>query len=467
MEGRLYEAALTGNASTLNALIQADPLLLDRSSVAATFDQSPLHIAAMRGHLEFAILLLSKNPELANEVDWLGRSPLHLAAAKGHSDVVRALLSARPKACLVRDQDGRLPLHLAAMKGRVEVIRELICALPESTHATVGRGETVLHLCVKYGRLEALKVLMEFCRRKEFVTLINAKDGDGNTILHLAAALKQEEAIKYLLSITELKKLANALNGNGFTALDVAENSPVRDIKSLEICNFLLGVGVRRNRDFLEINSTTDEHIAKVPPEKSTLQQRISGMIRKQWRVLFPDDPAWIKETRGSLMTSATVIASMAFQVALNPPGGAWDEPNPTDAKTNTSFEAGTAIGAAKDRSAFDKFILFDELAFFTSLGMTMLLASGFPTNNRVCTCILAIAMCLTLAFSGLTYYYAINLILPYNLWFPSILVMVAVLGVLFVEFCIITLYLVIHLVEWLWNKCPKAIKFCCPEANR
>ncbi|KAJ1387227.1 PGG domain [Sesbania bispinosa] len=34
----------------------------------------------------------------------------------------------------------------------------------------------------------------------------------------------------------------------------------------------------------------------------------------------------WIKETRGTLMVVATVIATMTFQSALNPPGGVWQE---------------------------------------------------------------------------------------------------------------------------------------------
>jgi hypothetical protein len=32
----------------------------------------------------------------------------------------------------------------------------------------------------------------------------------------------------------------------------------------------------------------------------------------------------WMEETRGTLMIVATVIATMAFQAGISPPGGVW-----------------------------------------------------------------------------------------------------------------------------------------------
>jgi hypothetical protein len=79
----IYEASMNGCVSTLNTLIQRDALILNKVSLTS-FNETPLHIAALLGHLEFSRVLLNKKPKLTEEVDSLGRTPLHLASAEGH-----------------------------------------------------------------------------------------------------------------------------------------------------------------------------------------------------------------------------------------------------------------------------------------------------------------------------------------------------------------------------------------------
>jgi hypothetical protein len=43
----------------------------------------------------------------------------------------------------------------------------------------------------------------------------------------------------------------------------------------------------------------------------------------------------WMEQMRGSLMVVATVIASLTFQIAINPPGGVW--------QSNTNTQGGCA----------------------------------------------------------------------------------------------------------------------------
>jgi ankyrin repeat protein len=184
----LYEAAVRGCVATLNTLIKKDPLILNKVSLTS-FSETPLHISALLGHLDFTRILLSRNPKMATELDPLKCSPLHLAPAEGHTEIVKALLLANNDVCLVPDQEGRIPLHLAAMRGRVEVIQELMRARPESI-SELFDGDTVLHLCVIYNHLEALKLLLKMVNDDE---IVNLRNRDGNTILHLAAILKQVE----------------------------------------------------------------------------------------------------------------------------------------------------------------------------------------------------------------------------------------------------------------------------------
>ena len=78
MERRLHEASVSGNVEALEALIREDELILDKASVTC-FDVTPLHVAALRGHVSFARAILSRKPKLATELDSLWRTPLHLA----------------------------------------------------------------------------------------------------------------------------------------------------------------------------------------------------------------------------------------------------------------------------------------------------------------------------------------------------------------------------------------------------
>ncbi|KAH7856420.1 hypothetical protein Vadar_001194 [Vaccinium darrowii] len=225
MARRLYEACLSGSVPVLDSLIEEDQFILDRvSSLTGFCNDTPLHLAALRGHLDFTKALLTRKPKLATELDSLRCSPLHLASAEGHVEVVQALLRVNTEVCVARDQNGRIPLHLAAMKGRVEIIRELLGAKPNSIHEKLSTWETVLHLCVKYNKLEALKTLVRYVQSNDMESLLNSRDDDGNTILHLAAALKQMDTIEYLLGTKSVKDHANVRNHNGSTALDLVGN---------------------------------------------------------------------------------------------------------------------------------------------------------------------------------------------------------------------------------------------------
>ncbi|KAK4270517.1 hypothetical protein QN277_023546 [Acacia crassicarpa] len=100
----LYEAPYEGCVSTLNSLLQQDPGILQKISSQTMFIETPLHLSASHGHLEFTKTLLSQKPELALEKNSLRSTPLHLASVEGHIDIVKQLLVARAEACLVRDQ---------------------------------------------------------------------------------------------------------------------------------------------------------------------------------------------------------------------------------------------------------------------------------------------------------------------------------------------------------------------------
>ena len=89
-ERRLYEASANGSVNSLKQLMAEDPLALARASVTC-FDETPLHIAAMLGHLDSAKALVTHKPDMAMAIDLQGRSPLHLASANVYIEIVNML----------------------------------------------------------------------------------------------------------------------------------------------------------------------------------------------------------------------------------------------------------------------------------------------------------------------------------------------------------------------------------------
>ncbi|XP_060671030.1 ankyrin repeat-containing protein ITN1-like isoform X1 [Ziziphus jujuba] len=441
---RLYKASSEGCVATLNSLMEEDPLTLSKLSVNP-FGETPLHISAMLGHLNFTKQLLSHNPKgpkLAEELDFHKRSPLHLASAEGHTETVQALIEANKGMCFVRDEDGKIPLHYAAMRGRLQVIQLLIGAEPNSILENLNEGETILHLCVQFNQLEALQMLVGSV--KENSEFLNSKDQKcGNTILHLAVMLKQIETIKYLLSIPEVKAgAADMVNQRGLTAIDMAEHLP-KDLKSFKVQNILLkdihhvhvGGGLLQRRQKQQQQqqqqqpAVVETAVTGMQVEKksisSSAKAKAKAKASSSWswnklkRFMKYEGDNWLKDRNSGLMVAATVIATMAFQIAVNPPGGVWGEDkeggNPDYCTESDKCLAGTAVLGypiwGSDR--YLSLVYYNAWAFLTSLSVILLLISGIPLEYKFCMWLLTVAMCLTLTFLTLTFREAVWLLTP------------------------------------------------------
>ncbi|XP_047973977.1 ankyrin repeat-containing protein BDA1-like [Salvia hispanica] len=349
LQTKLFEAATRNSITSLQQLLIDDPLILERALVNR-FNETPLHVAAMLGHVNFAREIIRLQPKLVNELNSHLSSPLHLAAAKGHVGVVKALLSVDNQACLARDRNELLPLHLAAAKGHVEAMKLLLEARPEATMVRACGGESILHLCVKSYQLEALKLIVKSVRNVG--VLINSRNNDGNTILHLAVAEKQVEAVKYLVSVGAVD--VDAKNEDGLTAMDVLTGSR-RDVRDPEIV-YLLKHG---------------DKPAKMKAKKNS------------WDGLLKQHAIWLDKEKQTLMVVASLIAAMTFQVGVNPPDGLWKNHhiplNATDPIDPDVPDPSKYITA--DYST--KFYLWNTVAFISSLSIILLLTSGLPIRRR------------------------------------------------------------------------------------
>ena len=80
MDGKLYEAAITGNVSQLHELLREDENILDRLLFGGAVRENPLHIAAQYGHTNFVTEISNRKLEFARESNSQGRCPLHVAS---------------------------------------------------------------------------------------------------------------------------------------------------------------------------------------------------------------------------------------------------------------------------------------------------------------------------------------------------------------------------------------------------
>lgn len=171
----------------------------------------------------------------------------------------------------------------------------------------------------------------------------------------------------------------------------------------------------------------------------------------------------WVQDTHGSLMVVATVISSMTFQTAINPPGGVWQDNltqhpgnDPFDCSEDNVCVAGTAVLARAWKSDYLRFIGYDTMAFLASLSITLLLISGFPLKNKICMWFLSMVMCLSLTFMALTFLHGMYLVTPdniedsideiYNISFYTWIALLSMIGG----------HHTIHLLIWAVKKCRR-----------
>lgn len=112
-----FKALLDGNTVAINTLLNFSPKLI---FVKDNHGRLPIHLAALKGHVEVIEILLSKGADIES-LDLQRRTPMHFAAESGSIPVLEYLL-AKGANINIEDKKRKTPKDIANMNGHGDVI---------------------------------------------------------------------------------------------------------------------------------------------------------------------------------------------------------------------------------------------------------------------------------------------------------------------------------------------------------
>jgi ankyrin repeat protein len=195
----------------VNAATTASPPLPRPGSVLPV-GNTPLHLAAARGHAPLLLQLLSAKANI-QAADADGNTALHLASRTWATNAVELLIRARATLD-VTNSAGQTPLRLAVESGTFIPAAVLLDAGASRTNGL--NGDTLLHIAAARGDMNTVKVLLD----RKFV--LDAPDATGRTPLQRAVLAKQRDMYRFLLD-RGARPDATDFAGNNLLHLECAQ----------------------------------------------------------------------------------------------------------------------------------------------------------------------------------------------------------------------------------------------------
>ncbi|GMP77268.1 hypothetical protein CsSME_00033593 [Camellia sinensis var. sinensis] len=158
-----------------------------------------LHVAAQFGNQIYVKIILEKGPSssLLRCLNMDGETPLHIAARKGHLDIVKELIErakrlgrdevesgggAAKEMLRATNKDNDTALHMAVRNGHSGVVELLTTEDPEFTHQPNNAEETPLYLAVERQLDDVVFMILKNCKSPAY------GGPKGQTALHVAVA---------------------------------------------------------------------------------------------------------------------------------------------------------------------------------------------------------------------------------------------------------------------------------------
>ena len=213
----LLEAAKTGNAETVNLLIEAGA----KVNAYNKFGKTPLHLAVICGHTDNVKALIEAGADI-NLQDDLEETALHKAAYNGLTKIAVSLIELGAN-INAKDKSGGTPLHQAAYKGHTDTVKALTAVKGVNLNSRDLQEETPLHWAARYGKTEIAEALIEAGAN------VNLKNNERKTALDMAKASGYEVYNKIINALAEKiknndeKRLAFAMGNHP----RLGANSPI------------------------------------------------------------------------------------------------------------------------------------------------------------------------------------------------------------------------------------------------
>ncbi|KAG6635877.1 ankyrin repeat-containing protein BDA1-like isoform X2 [Carya illinoinensis] len=378
----LRDAAQQGNTQALYCAIKKDPGVLDKID-KIPFVETPLHTAASKGQIEFAMEIMMLKPSFARKLDQDGFTPMHLALKFGRTQLVLRLLDVDKGLVRVQGRGGVSPLHYATENGELDLLVEFLKACPMSIEDVTNRRETALHIALNNQRFATFQFLIGWLRRAWFIRaawlekkLLNWQDGEGNTLLHLAVLLNEPEVVRCIVNCISVDK--NIKNSANQTAIElILEKMHKGGDEEIRIKRMISSWSI-----VTLCAKIVSSPLPEVPHLKTFISSRIS-IFEKCYIFVFREYMELGNDTRNMLLVVATLAVTATYQAALSPPGGVWQDNS--NAATDTgasellvsqpSHQAGRVIMSTGNSYLF---FTLNTLNFFTnSMTIIFLLPLG------------------------------------------------------------------------------------------
>lgn len=212
----LYFACRDGELKLVKNFLRFGAKLNQKTVTGLT----PLHVAAIAGHVEILGLLCNQffeelhcagNAEggrslsnVLNERDCIGRSPLFWAASGGHNRIVEYLSMRMSAAKRTKDNFGSTPMSLAVRNGHFAVVKLLLDSrFAWDTPDNMGRSP--FWYAVSGFHIDIMKELSKYVN-------IDRKDNQGRTPLAEAARKGFTRGLRFLLSCNEYDKFRTPIH---------------------------------------------------------------------------------------------------------------------------------------------------------------------------------------------------------------------------------------------------------------
>ncbi|EOY18334.1 Ankyrin repeat-containing protein, putative [Theobroma cacao] len=406
MDERLRRAALEGNIVELYASIQRDGDVL-RKVNEMQFIDTPLHIAAAEGCIDFAMEIMILMPSFARKLNQEGLSPIHLAVEKGHKELALHLMENDKNLVRVKGKQGETPLHHAITREQnLDLLARFLEACPECVQDMTTTNQTALHIATGNNRLEALELLCLRLRKSDYCEdVVNQKDRNGDTALHIAVRNNQPKMLKLLLKC-KADKLAS--NQAGLTVLAVAH-----ELNNRESINILRGWRSPRVLSF-----------------QYKMRKQIIKPVTKASEVIFKGMDSISSEDRNALLVILGLLLTATYQASISPPGSVWQGDRSSNSDSTVGYFEKLPGKSVMGEVDFLLFYIPAYTVFIVTFFLTLGLLKPFPRGFRT-------ALQVLLAFLAISFDKSITFIAPSYLVFQVISTFSVLVFILMMFMCI------------------------------